>query len=362
MTIFTQRFPLKRLLSKLWLIPLVVSMVSACSWLGIGGEEGMFRDRGGDYRKAKLKPPLNIPQGLDSESLSDSYAIPQADDDSSLEGDFELPAPEPLSAAVERDIVRINKLAGVQWILVDGTPGEIWPRLRGFLSLNQFPVLRADAVNGILETAWMQPNEEGVLRERFRIRIDQGVQRSTSEVYVLHADIRAGEDWPQSSSSSEREDIMINELSQYLADSATSASVSMLAQQGIDSSGKVKLQEDASQQPLIELQLPFSRGWASLGRAISKAGFNVDDLNREGKTYYVHYLEPDPDDDDTPGFFANLFSWSSDDEKVAGIAYNIDVKEKNSSAIIITIERQGGEEMLEGEALHLLKLIKRYLS
>ena len=274
-----------------------------------------------------------------------------------------LPRPESLSEEVDRDSVRINSLGKQRWILVDGPPGQVWPRLRGFLSLNQLAVLRADAVNGLIDTNWLQPEPEGALRERYRIRIEQGIQRGTSEVYVLHADLRAGlENWPQDSSESEREQLMIQELAQYLADSGAAASVSMLARQAIDSQGKITLQEDGAGNPLLKLTLEFGRAWASVGKALSKAGYTIDDLDRSQQTYYLHYLEAVAEDDE-PGFFASLFSWGNDDEVTdKGIAYYVHVKEQSESNIAITITRQSGKAMHDGEAVRLLKLIKRHIS
>ena len=339
----------------------LITQISACGWLF--GDSGTFRDRSDDYRSAKVESILILPNDIDSEAMSDTYAVPPISDRTSLSTKFEVPKPEPLSTDVNRDAVRINTLGSQRWILIDGSPGMVWPRLRGFLSLNQLSVQRADAVNGIIETAWLQPDTENTLKEHYQLRIEQGVQRGTSEVYVLHADIRAGEGkWPEYSSNSEREELMIKELAQYLADSAAAASVSMLAQQAIDSSGKVTLEENSNAQPYVRLILPFSRAWASLGRALKKSGFDTDDLDRSKQTYFVSYREKSGEEEEK-GFFSSLFSFSSDDEQGdMGIAYTVHLKQNKEKHIIITIEHQTDETIAKDEAERLLKLIKRHLS
>lgn len=322
----------------------------------------MFRDRGNNYRSADYDPPIQVPNTLNARTIDDSYAIPEISNKYTLQGEFVLPRPDPLLGAIERDAVRINKLGDSQWILVDGTPGEVWPRLRGFLSLNSIQLARADAVNGILETVWLQPKKETIPKERFRIILDQGVQRRTTEVYIRQANqLNAPSDWPAASSDREREDIMIRELSQYLADSATSASVSMLAQQGMDSSGKVKLEEGTDKTPLLALDLPFSRAWASLGLALEKAGMTIDDLNREQRVYFVKYiiLEDDEFVKEEPGFFARLFSSK---EELEGVPYFIRVKPATAERVIISVEKQSGDALSEDEAIKILKVIKRYLA
>ena len=336
--------------------------LSACGWMF--GDDGMFRDRSHDYRAAKNDPPLVVPRGIDSDAIDDSYAVPPISDRTALAAEFEVPRPEPLSTDVNRDAVRINTLGSLRWILVDGSPGMVWPRLRGFLNLNQLTVQRVDAVSGIIETSWLQPNTENALKERYRMRIEQGVQRGTSEVHVLQADIRAGEaDWPSYSSNGDREKIMVEELAQYLADSAAAASVSMLAQQAIDSSGRVTIEQNTDTQPYIKLLLPFTRAWAALGRALKKSGYDVDDLNRSEQRYYVHYREKtDEDEEEEKGFFSSLFSFGDDKEEDKGTAYIVRMKQTSEGEMSIFVERQNGETMEEGEAERLLKAIKRHIT
>ncbi len=351
------------LLRRLALIALALN-VSACSWLF--GNDGYFHDRADDYRKATVEPPLKIPDGLQDSSIDDSFAIPPVSDEEILTGAFTVPRPEPLSEDVERDAVRINSLGEQQWILVDGSPGQVWPRLRGFLALNNLPVARADAASGMFETTWMQPKGETALKERYRLRVDQGVQRGTSEVYVLQVDQRAGEQWSEKSTNNAREEGMVQALAQYLADSQNAASVSMLAQQTISTTGKVTIKQSPNEEPRIELDLPFSRAWASLGRALKKVGFEIDDLNRSGRVYYVRETLPVDsnveEEEESSGFFSNLFGGDNPDDDKSGIAYYVNVHIVDTNEVTITIERQSGEPMEDGEALRLLKAIKRYLS
>lgn len=332
---------------------------SGCSWLF--GDDGVFRDSSNDYRKARIEKPLERPEGMGAGVYNDSYAIPEISDRSALNGEFVVPSPEPLSDDVDRDAVRINTLGNERWVLANGAPGQVWPRLRSFFNMNKLSLQRADAVTGVLETVWLQPSTEHVLKERYRLRIDQGVQRGTSEIYILQADSSAGtERWPETSSNLQREQLMMQEVAQFLANNTTGGSVSMLAQQAIDSSGRVTLEQDGSAEPYIRLQLPFSRAWASLGRAIRKAGIAVDDLDRDQRIFYVRY-DQEQQNDEEPGWFASWFG-ANKDEMTSGKAYYVRMTDESSQTVEITIERQSGEPMEGGEADRILKLIKRHLS
>jgi len=336
----------------------IVPNLAACSWLF--GDQGTFRDRSDDYRRAAVEKKLALPAGVKADAIYDSYAIPPISDNTSLTKSFEIPGPEPLSEDVGRENVRINKLGEERWILVNGSPGQVWPRLRSFLTLNNLSLQRIDAAKGLLETNWITPSLEGAVRERYRLRIEQGVQRDTSEVYVLQASLKAGlVSWPEQSSVKQREELLSDELAQYLANSP-SAAVSMLAQQTIDSSGKVTIEEYSRAQPYIKLQLPFSRAWASLRRALSKAGYQIDDLDRSQRLFYVNYSEELASGEE-PGFFASLFGGSKE-AAAASVAYLVKVKEPDSESVEITIEAQDADNADALESKTLLKLIKRHIS
>lgn len=262
------------------LISLSLMVASGCTW----------RDRANDYRQAQLSKPLALPPQVHSETLRDSYRVPGIESHIVLPGKFSVPQPDPLIKDAEQGVVRIQKMADERWILLDGSPGQIWPRLRGFLNLGGFPVARTDAVNGIIETAWVQPKLEEQPRERYRFRIEQGVQRGTSEIYVLQSVVETKDSrWPRGSFSEEREQQMTLALAQYLADSEAASSVSMLAERNVEAGGKIFLVGGA--EPYVKLALPFDRAWASLANAIEKSGFVIDDRNRSEGRYWVTIAE-----------------------------------------------------------------------
>ena len=211
--------------------------VSGCGWLF--GDKGVFRDRGDDYRRAQVEKPLEGPPGLTQAQGDEDFAIPPIAYAAPLEGRFEVPLPDPLDGNPEAEQVKIQTLDGASWILVEAGPGEVWPRLRQFLSTNQLQLARADAAGGVLETGWLQPSTDGAQRERYRFRIEQGVQRNSSEIYVLQANAGSGGDWPIASSDRTREAEMVKAVAQFIADNGSTGAVSMLAQRGIDSKGKV---------------------------------------------------------------------------------------------------------------------------
>lgn len=331
------------LMSRVWVVILTVLLVSGCTW----------RDRANDYRQAQLSKPLVLPPGIESTALHDSYRVPGIESHTVLPGKFAVPQPDPLIKDVEQGVVRIQKMGEDRWILLDGSPGQIWPRLRGFLNLGGFPVARTDAVNGIIETGWVQPRSEGLPRERFRFRIEQGVQRGTSEIYVLQSVVDNDQGrWPRGSFSEQREQDMTMALAQYLADSEAASSVSMLAERNAETGGKIFLVP--GEPPYIRLLLPFERAWASLENALSKAGFVIDDRDRSQGRYWVTIDE----ESDGAQWFRRLLK----DKGLEGDAFIVQMIEVSSTEMQIRVVPQEGEQSDADVIDRVLKQIKGFIS
>ncbi|WP_372758517.1 outer membrane protein assembly factor BamC [Litorivivens sp.] len=329
-------------MKQIWILLLGVAVASGCTW----------RDRANDYRQASLSKPLVLPQGISGSALHDSYRVPGIESHVVLPGEFAVPKPDPLVKDSDQGVVRVQKMGDDRWILLDGTPGQIWPRLRGFLNLGGFPVARTDAVNGLIETGWVQPKGD-LPRERFRFRIDQGVQRGTSEIHVLQSVVENDQgQWSRGSFSEQREQAMTMALAQYLADSEAASSVSMLAERNVDAGGKIFL--EGGSDPHIRLLLPYERAWASLANALEKSGFIIDDLNRSEGRYWVTI----DTDADSSLWFRRLVK----DEDVKGGSFIVDMRQVEGGEIQIRVTAKDKSESNAAILDRVLKQIKGFIS
>ncbi len=354
-------------MKKTVLIPLLTAVsivVSGCGWLF--GDKGVFRDRGDDYRRARVEKPLQIPPELAQLEADQDFAIPPIANNAVLEGKFEAPRPASIDGDPGAEQVRIRNLNNISWILVEASPGEVWPRVRQFLNVNQLYVTRADANDGVIETGWLQPKADGVSRERYRFRIEQGVQRGSSEIYVLQAGAVAGDNWPAASSDSAREAEMIKALAQFVADNGSSGAVSMLAQRGIESRGKVFLNKPAGERPHLRLELPLERAWSSLTLALPKADFAIEDQNQSEHEIRVRFTPPvDPKDE--PGLLGRFWSWmfDADDELLnpeTVYVLRLQTAANNTGEVRIDLSREDGKPLDAVVETELLNRIKNKLS
>lgn len=276
------------------------------------GDEGVFRNREGDYVKADNIPPLVLPAGKKSESMGELYPIPPitATDfgyDPTAD-DYEIPRPMPLSANLEQENVKIQRVGSESWILLNAAPGEVWPRIRNFLNVNTLAVSKADIGKGIIETSWLQFKTDLSTYDRYRLQIDQGVQPETTEIHITHMSVPVAEKpaadmgWPRRSVNPEREKWMLDELAATLASETTEGGTSLLAQ-AIGGSVKANLGV-AGSEPLMTIKLDRQRAFATLTYAAKQDGFTTFETDTEAGLFYVHYIDPE---EAKPGWFKRFF-------------------------------------------------------
>lgn len=310
-------------------------LCSGCGYLF--GDDGVFRDKSEDYKKSQEVPLLQVPQAEDSSPLMEVYPIPPIEDSLVLSGKFEVPRPAPLVAGAADELVRIQSLGNESWALVSTAPGQVWPQVRAFLSTSQIDVSRADAREGILETTWLDL-DGAPMASRFRIQIDQGVQRGTSELHVLQMN-KAGDlnSWPEESENLEQSKEMLQALAQYIANSADSTPVSMMADQAISATGKISVQEGADNDIYIRLTLAYDRAWASVGRSLEESTFEITDKDRSAGRYYVTFLGPQSEEED--GWFDWLLdSDGSSDNPLVGRDFIVSVERLDANDVAIRVD------------------------
>lgn len=309
MTIKTAPLSIKRPLLALLVASLTVSL-SGCGMFF--GEEGVFRNREGDYVKADNIPPLVLPAGKKSETMGELYPIPPitATDfgyDPTAD-DYEVPRPMPISANLGQENVKIQRVGSESWILLNAAPGEVWPRIRNFLNVNTLAVSKADIGKGIIETSWLQFKTDLSTYDRYRLQIDQGVQPETTEIHITHMSVPVAEKpapdmgWPRRSVNVEREKWMLDELAATLASETAEGGTSLLAQ-AIGGAVKANLGVLRSE-PVMTIKLDRQRAFATLTYAAKQDGFTTFDSDSDAGLFYVHYINPE---DAKPGWFRRVF-------------------------------------------------------
>jgi outer membrane protein assembly factor BamC len=155
---------------------------------------------------------------------------------------------------------------------------------------------------------------------RIRVRVEPGVQKDTTEVFVATAlrDKDSGDEDLEWLTDTGVETSLLDGLMTSMASSdQETPQVSLLAEREFDAPSLARLSDDASGNPVLILGTDFDRAWSSVGRAIEVADIRVDDLDRTTGVYYVDLSRGARERvRNEPGFF-DWITGSSDEEAEA---------------------------------------------
>lgn len=309
------------------LLALTLASTSGCGW--VWGEKGYFRDRGNDYLQAQQVPPMQMPEGTNNKRLDPLLPVPQHIPDVDPQAEV-VTRPVPMAIKADEKVISLQKTGSTQWLVAQRIPAEVWPVAQQYFENSGFNIAFERPQTGEFSTAWVGVEKlSASLADRARslagneirtlVRIEPGVQRNTSEIFIFTQTRPAGSlaqlDWGSEPGTTTIDNALVEDFRLSLEQNAAKgASVSLLAaNSAFDAPSRVQLLENQGQ-PYLRLDASFDRAWSSLERALDNANIRIDDLNRSTRSYYVDVGQGSKTE--KRGFFKRLFS-SSDSEKKA---------------------------------------------
>lgn len=340
-------------------LALIISSTSGCGWLW--GENGYFRDRGSDYLQARQTAPMQLPADVDAKRLDPLLPVPvQVANDTQTSGEFEVPRPQAMQVRSDERDFSLQRSGDSRWIVAQRVPAEVWPLARQFFEDNGFRIADERPQVGEFTTAWQRFDDlsanmarrlssrvSGVAADaetRVRVRIEPGVQRNTSEVFVTSVERPAGNttDVPfAASGNASLEGALLDEMMVSMTRSVEQGgSVSLLAARDFDAPSRASLSEDGNGNPVLNLGADFDRAWSGVGRSLELADIRVDDLNRSLGVYYINLAEKAQKRDEKPGFFRRLFGSEPSKEEIEARAERYQVRlTAVGDSVQVTVEK-----------------------
>ncbi len=340
-------------------LAVIISSTSGCGW--IWGEDGYFRDRGSDYLTQHQSPAMQVPSGLDVKPLDPLLPVPRNVADSTVQGEYDVPRPQPLAAQADASEFSLQKSGDARWLVAQRPPAEVWPVAHQFFEDNGFRISEDRPQTGEFSTDWQRFEElsapmarrlsgrvadvDPKSETRVRVRIEPGVQRNTSEIYVVSAqrpaESAADVAFPSKSTNASLDAALLDEMLASMARSAEQGgSVSLLAARDFDAPSRVSLTEDGNNNPVLNLGADFDRAWSSVGRSLETANVRVDDLNRSLGVYYINLAEGAESKDKERGFFSRLWNSEPTKEEVDARAERYQVRlTKAADNVQVTVEK-----------------------
>ena len=360
-----------------------------------GCSTSLFESKRIDYKSAKqMQHSLEIPPDLTAPTRDDRFAVPDVSPRgvatySAYTADR---AGQPAASSgpdvlATPDTMRVERAGSQRWLVVAGTPEQLWPQIKDFWLELGF-ILNIDSPDiGVMETDWAEdrakiPQDfirgtlgkvlDGVFstpeRDKFRTRLEQGKDKGTVEVYISHRGMmeiypNEAKDrtiWQPRAADPELEAELLQRLMVRLGADESRAKAQIAA---VPKADKAMLQDAADGASTLQVQEGFDRAWRRVGLALDRVGFTVEDRDRTQGIYYVRYVDPEADAKKKAdeGILSKLAFWRSDKPQVAsGSQYRIYVKGEDSVSTVKVLTREGGTDTSDS-ARRILGLLHQQL-
>jgi outer membrane protein assembly factor BamC len=302
--------------------------------------------------------------------------------------------PAPGSTGVLPDVsnAHIERAGTQRWLVVQGTPEQLWPVVKTFWQETGFVVNVETPETGILETDWAENRaqfSDGVLRnafsrflgslsstserDKFRTRIERGAAGDTTEIYISHRGMvevyenTTGDSrrtvWQPRPADSDLEAEMLRRLMVRVGVQEARAKAELQPTVAAEPRARLKRGQDGLSQLAIDDQ--FDRAWRRVGLALDRVGFTVEDRDRSKGVYFVRYVDPDADakSKQSTGILSKLAFWrSSPDPKDRNAQFRIVVKDNGSAPNSeVNILNQDGQPERSDTADRILSLLYEQL-
>ncbi|HZZ92728.1 MAG TPA: outer membrane protein assembly factor BamC [Usitatibacter sp.] len=340
---------------------------------------------------ARTEKPLEVPPELSSPTMDDRYSLPDPHAQTSYSAYEKQNAaaaqgtpgvaggPVPVLPKVEG--VRLERAGDQRWLVMKGTPDQVWPVVRDFWVDSGYPLTREEPQLGIMETDWVEERAKApqdiiqrtlgkVLpglwstprRDKYRTRLENGEQPGTTEVYVSDRAIEevytnSQQDrtmWQPLAADRELEAEMLNRI---MAKVGTDASAKLAAAKpqapiaGVRATAPIAatpvaapanaVLENGGKGPLI-VNDGFDRAWRRVGLALDRVGFTVVDRDRSKGLFFVRYIDPEADNPaDKEPWLDKLKFWKSA-PKSTEPQYRIQVSDAGASASQVLVQDNKG--------------------
>jgi len=338
-------------------------VLSSCATLF--GDDGVYPKKTYDYLNSEEKESLRFSDVSSYNNINDLYPIPDLELNKAKLDKFVVPRVASLSLSSEKGGVVLQRLNKNHWILVNSSINQVWPLIDGFLNSNKINFNWIKDSKGIIETEWLSSSynlnkKSEKIYDRYRITLSSGVQNSSTEIRVLH--LQSPEpnydlSWNIQSSDKDKEKNMLNLIAESIANNTLNSSYSLLAQ-GVTTSRKVSLLYNTINNPYLYLELPFDRSWASLGLALQKTSFKVNDLDRNDGIYFVTFIDDKKEKEES--FLSKIFKKKNSEPESPND--NFEFFTEYDDGLIIQVRRSSGLSLTNEEKLALLRKIKNKLS
>jgi len=355
-------------------IAILASAALLCT--GCSTVNELLESRKVDYKSANRLPPLEIPPDLTRPAADDRFIVPDGNPSGSATYSAYSKDRTGRSETTNSDILpkidnaSIERAGTQRWLVVQGSPDQLWPLVKAFWQELGFIVNVEVPEAGVMETDWAENRakfDDGLIRgtlgkllgsmsstserDKFRTRFERGARSGTTEIYISHRGmIEVLENasmenrrtiWQPRPADADLEAEMLRRMMiRFGVQEARSKAD--LAQANSSPRARFSKAQDGVGKLAIDDQ--FDRAWRRVGLALDRVGFTVEDRDRSKGLYFVRYVDPDADakSKQPTGMLSKLAFWrSTPDPKDRNAQYRIAVKDASAGSEVNVLNKEG---------------------
>ena len=151
---------------------------------GCGAADKVAPGRKIDYKKSKTTESLEVPPDLSSTTINEAPDMVETISSTRYEGsDASVGMTTVLRGASG---MRVERDGDQQWLIIEATPSEVWPRVREFWMQEGFLLKLEDPSVGIIETGWAENRADipqGPIRNTIGKVLDVAYSAATRDQY-----------------------------------------------------------------------------------------------------------------------------------------------------------------------------------
>jgi len=350
-----------------------------------------------DYRSAKTLPALEVPPDLNSVSNSGGTTIPGVRAGSELSNTHTaqeqiqgLPPSGNQQLATRSQVLpsspnaRIERSGTQRWLVVRGDPDRLWGDIRNFFIGNGLLLVVDNPQTGVMETDWAENYADvgnawqkfqrkylgGLFttgtRDKFRVRIERGLEPGTSEIYLSHRrmeEVLKGPDdaytnkefvWQPKPSDPNLEAEMLRLLMVHLGVEEEKAKT-LVAETDKPKTVNAELAKADNGIYRLIVRDEFNKAWQRVGLSLDRIGFTVEDRNRSDGIYYVRLV--DEKATQKRGWFSRMFR-----NEASNRAEQYQVKlQANGTESLVTVNNKDGQPEKSDTGKKILSMLQEQL-
>lgn len=309
----------------------------------------VITDKRTEYRKSEALPDLEVPPDLTTDALNDPMEIPHEE----VTTLSEFQKRKTLRSGAATPGSEINPLGDEQWLTLQGSNADIWPKLTEFWKNQGYTIELDDKELGVLETGWLETTNQGIssFRDKFSV-IAESTSGNSTVLYISSqrqekiASENEETEWVDIEKNPDFERKVVSDMNLFFYGTNAPAGTSSLTADTTkvtpssttpgksDSKPKAEILDLGEDKVYLSLPDEFTKAWERTEAALLSAGMQIEHDDRAKGLYFVLYNP----EGEKKSLFSKLKFWG---DNSTGELYQISLTGVGDKTEMVVLDNKG---------------------